>query len=225
MKQNIPAKAATAAGTLTSLIAASSAHGIIVAGQSFFYDGSGVVNWSVDGTDSDFKIGVEIESSVSPTTNYHAVVSMVGVLSGNQMAGNALAMARPASGAVIDSLYGFNAASIAATRSTTASSTNVSQTYRLEKFTKAEPGKIGFKFTRNGGTETYYGYADFVYEVSSGLGSTFGYIGLSNVYYNNEAGQGITVGAVPEPEVAVTALGTLALGAAGLCRWRKRKAA
>jgi MYXO-CTERM domain-containing protein len=33
----------------------------------------------------------------------------------------------------------------------------------------------------------------------------------------------ITVGAIPEPETAAVGLGALALGAAGLRRWRKKK--
>lgn len=84
------------------------------------------------------------------------------------------------------------------------------------------PSFIGFRFKISG--SFHYGWAT--------LTPTAGPIGqgitITEGYYEDVADTPIMAGdtgAVPEPEVAAVGLGALALGAAGLRRWRKGKAA
>jgi MYXO-CTERM domain-containing protein len=82
------------------------------------------------------------------------------------------------------------------------------------------PITVGFRFDRDGAT--HYGVAELSYKYVPGNEAS---LNLYNVKWNDVAGQGITGSAVPEPASAATALGLLALGAAGLRRMRKTKAA
>ncbi|MGJ3242546.1 MAG: hypothetical protein ACFE0O_06280 [Opitutales bacterium] len=84
-----------------------------------------------------------------------------------------------------------------------------------------DTGFIGFKFTANSGSDTHYGWAEITID---GAFAGSGYI-IHDAWYNSTPGAAITVGAIPEPETAAAGLGALALGAAGLRRWRQRKQA
>ena len=85
-------------------------------------------------------------------------------------------------------------------------------------FTSGTASYIGFKFVS--GTTTYYGWA----LITLATGSTYGTVTISEWAYSDET---ILVGqtAVPEPAETAAGLGALALGAAGLRRWRKGKTA
>jgi hypothetical protein len=92
-------------------------------------------------------------------------------------------------------------------------------------FTSGTPAYIGFKFTYN--SETYYGWA----KVTFTTGGTYGSVTVSEWSCSTNASFLVGeidysgFGSVPEPADAALGLGTLALGAAGLRRWRKHKTA
>jgi MYXO-CTERM domain-containing protein len=87
-------------------------------------------------------------------------------------------------------------------------------------FTSGSPGYIGFSFL-NGG-KTCYGWASIT--VTEGSAGTLGSMTINSWAYDN-SGDYIQAGAVPEPSETAMGLGALALGAAGLRRWRRQKAA
>jgi hypothetical protein len=86
-------------------------------------------------------------------------------------------------------------------------------------FTSGTPEIIGYSFYHGG--NTCYGWASITITENSGH---FGTITINEWAYE-DSGSAITVGAVPEPAQTAVGLGALALGAAGLRRWRKAKAA
>lgn len=88
--------------------------------------------------------------------------------------------------------------------------------YNIVGFTNGTPGFIGFSF--NPGGTTLYGWAEFTFDALA----TRGQITVGSWAYD-DSGAGIAVGAIPESETAALALGTLALGAAGLRRMRRNK--
>ncbi len=77
-------------------------------------------------------------------------------------------------------------------------------------------GYFGFKFTNAGGTHYGWGIIDFT---GSPVGQGFT---ILEAWYETDVDTAITV---PETETAALGLAGLALGAAGLRSWRKRKAA
>ncbi len=90
-------------------------------------------------------------------------------------------------------------------------------------FTSGEPGYIGFRFIPSGGLiDTYlYGWAEVI------LTESFVNPSLDVVRwaYEDTGATIFTPSAVPESETAALGLAGLALGAAGLRRWRKTKQA
>jgi hypothetical protein len=84
-------------------------------------------------------------------------------------------------------------------------------------FTLDTPGYFGFRFD-NGGTDNY-GWAQIVR--TQGVGD---YDWAITQWAYDDSGASIQVGAVPEPSQAAKMLGLLALGAAGLARYRRSAA-
>jgi len=84
-------------------------------------------------------------------------------------------------------------------------------------FTDNTAKYIGFTFKNSSGI-TCYGWASITLSYSADCV-------IINEWAYNDNGSAITVGAisVPEPAQTATGLGALALGAAGLARWRKSK--
>jgi len=84
-----------------------------------------------------------------------------------------------------------------------------------------ETGFFGFKFTK--GSDTHYGWGEMT--ISSRLPGTYGgdlgFI-INEAWYENSAGASVGVGAIPEAS-QVAGHSLLALGAAGLAIWRRRK--
>lgn len=85
-----------------------------------------------------------------------------------------------------------------------------------------DTGYIGFKFTSVAGT--LFGWANVTIDGSPG-----GYK-INEAWYNSSPGAsikageaGIATSPVPEPATCAVGLGALALGAAGLRRWRRQK--
>ncbi|WOO39817.1 hypothetical protein [Rubellicoccus peritrichatus] len=95
----------------------------------------------------------------------------------------------------------------------------------INGFTSGEAGYFGFRFEDGG--MTVYGWAEATFfdktnPSPSGVGVTV------HQWAYQDDGSGIRVGntgAIPEPAAVATGLGALALGAAGLRRWRKQKQA
>lgn len=93
-------------------------------------------------------------------------------------------------------------------------------------FTSGDSGFIGFRFDRNG--DLHYGWA----AVTLTNGGNFGTFEISEWAWENTPDTAIMVGAtgssstaVPEPtSFTLTGLTLLAMGAAGVRRWRKEKA-
>lgn len=85
--------------------------------------------------------------------------------------------------------------------------------YYAVGFTDGVAGFMGFHFNPSG--TTLYGWAEIV--LSSG--GSFGEFEMVRWAYE-DSGAAIQVGAIPEPETIAVGLGMLALGAAGLRRWR-----
>lgn len=90
-------------------------------------------------------------------------------------------------------------------------------------FTENSPGYIGFSFVSGG--DTLYGWASVTYKLNDPTYPTFS-VG-SWAYEDSGAairvGQTSSPAAVPEPSTYAAGLGLIALGAAGLRRWRKQK--
>ncbi|RME89402.1 MAG: hypothetical protein D6766_14740 [Verrucomicrobia bacterium] len=83
-------------------------------------------------------------------------------------------------------------------------------------------GYLGLRFQMNG--NTHYGWADVTVEneyPQEGLPK----LTLHRFAYETEPDTPIQAGAVPEPAETATAMGLLALGAAGLARYRRRRTA
>jgi hypothetical protein len=79
------------------------------------------------------------------------------------------------------------------------------------KFVEGTSGFMGFQFQDVVGGDTYYGWLRFTMD-----GSSFGT--LQDWAFENTAGTGITVGAVPEPSAAM-----LALAGCGMALRRRRR--
>jgi hypothetical protein len=93
---------------------------------------------------------------------------------------------------------------------------------QLNGFTSGTTEYIGFSFQHN--SIICYGWAEITITANAGGYGTF----TINDWAYEDTGAAITVGntgAVPEPAETAIGLGALALGAAGLRRWRKGKAA
>lgn len=79
-------------------------------------------------------------------------------------------------------------------------------------------GFFGFRFTS--GPDTYYGWGVMTLDGQFGGGFR-----IDEAYYESTPGAAITVGTIPEPRQVATGLAALALGAAGVRRWRRTRAA
>ncbi len=79
--------------------------------------------------------------------------------------------------------------------------------------------KLGFRFIGSD-SQTHYGWANMTMDASFHATT----LSVDNWAYEDEPNTAIIVGQIPEPGAVAGGLGALALGAAGLRRWRKRKA-
>jgi hypothetical protein len=210
--KHLSKKTITAATSIASLFALNNADAAIISvtGQGFTADGSSISYWDVDGDlTADFKIqpfgavSQDIYGSVSANglmrvanTSTVGPASVFGNLSFGAIVGSA--------GVFADALSFVN----------TASGPNA-----VLGFTDGVQGYIGFRFDAGNGIGTTYGWA----EATLSSGGTRGLLTIGDWAYTDD-GSSIAVGAIPEPSSYALGLGALALGAAGVRRWRKAKA-
>ena len=91
--------------------------------------------------------------------------------------------------------------------------------YVAGAFSQEQPGYLGFRFDPDGNPNgVLYGWAEVVFDLDETNSDYPSFEILSWAY--DDSGAPIAVGAIPEPASAALGLGALALGAAGLRRWR-----
>ncbi|WOO39814.1 hypothetical protein [Rubellicoccus peritrichatus] len=204
---------ATVTAAVSSLFAASNAQGIIQyfdssnafsAGQG----GNSSATWNIDGDPFIGEIGLH-----NIFTGYFVAYSLA--TNPGQSAGmftNGGDIANLASGYTIPS----NTESFANNKIIVNNSTFVG----ASGFTSGETGFMGFYFNLGSGPQ--YGWAEVTFFDGNDPGIT-----VHRWAYEDD-GSSIQVGdtgVIPEPATVATGLGALALGAAGLRRWRKAKQA
>lgn len=233
--QNLPNKK-TALTTLASLVAASSAQASIINGAAVAISASAnggydseTSNWDIDGNSSNetwFNVNANYSTtSTSFSTSSSSSSSTWTYRSASIRSSNRVTpFGFLTSGSALKAVSSNSTVGSQGTFKAGLSLSGMSSSINSNLLTSETPLAItvGFRFNRNG--NTHYGVADLSYTFSPGSEAS---LNLNNVSWNDVAGQGITGGrsAVPEPASAATALGLLALGAAGLRRMRKTKAA
>ncbi|ADE53165.1 hypothetical protein [Coraliomargarita akajimensis] len=187
----------TAATTITSLLAATQAHASVVhfdISNAFSASlGGSNVGWDIDDDGTD-----DANFRVFNTFNDLDVVDANGANFGGVVAGNDL----------VNQSTGYV---VSASRAFDGSITFLySGAFRdLSGWTSGVSGYFGFRFDSGG---TKYGWAQATVTANSGVTIT--------EWAYEDSGASIEVGVVPEPAGAATGLGLLALGAAGVRRWR-----
>lgn len=88
---------------------------------------------------------------------------------------------------------------------------------------------VGFRFRDHGtGNTTHYGWASITATgkdfYDNGDNTDDAHVTINNWAYNSTPNEPINVGQVPEPAIVAPGLGLLAIGAAGLRRWRQNRA-
>jgi len=218
--------------TLASLIAAGSAHGTVVHMDltNSFDMGSGGqfrVEWDIDddGTpDMRFQHYVDTSAQdlrslfvqdfggrsivTSTSSSFTYTFTVTNWNNGPQgFAGGGTNLTGLATGYVVGPTGGFN----------TNTKVYLVNNYNLQGGLSEGQNYIGFRFLDDGDSgTTLYGWANISIDTNA---NTF----TMTEWAYDDSGAGIEVGAVPEPEATVTGLAALALGAAGLRRWRKSR--
>jgi hypothetical protein len=167
----------------------------------------GMTDWDVDGnSDIDFELGFVSATNIS--------ASLVGVNSFALLLGRS-------PGDVLGNLAGgtsiaFTAPSPYSWRSNRfVLSTSGAMGAAAAEFTQNVSGQFGFQFFD--GSDVHYGWGSVVIDLTV-LGQGFK---ITEAYFNTTSGLPIAVGAVPVPEPSGAAL--LALGAAGVAAWKRRR--
>lgn len=223
------------ASLLTTLLAASSASGAIVTsgslGLSGFTVSSGMESpWDIDGDGS--SEAVFNARVISFTVDFTSFTSNVLSLSTGLADNHALQLqvwetklSNVQSLANIPYIYSRQAMMapdqmwLAVDGQITHPKVDVYVGSAVSSFLSGEMGYIGFSFDHEG--TTCYGWAEFT--ITSG--GDFGSVTIGDWAFE-DSGAPIGVGStVPEPASAAAGLGLLALGAAGVRRWRKQKQA
>jgi len=207
-------------GPLIGLGAASAAHAAIQMGTPLpLIDTDFNTFWDIDGNGvGDFNIMVDNTMDSSSSQFRVRMSDFAGGFGGKVATTNGSQFAVLTDNAVVDSNYGFRGAiqaniSITSLASGGGGNTNSSLS-SLSNITQNTPTVVGFSFQRS--MNTHYAIGTLTYSVGIGFAS----LEISDVYWNDVAGEGISASAVPEPSNAALGLGLLALGAAGVSRWR-----
>ncbi|MGJ3241770.1 MAG: hypothetical protein ACFE0O_02265 [Opitutales bacterium] len=217
----------TVAGTLTGLFAAGSLPGAIVyfstPVESLDSNGAGMTVWDVDGSAPDeFVLGRSTSTTTTSTFNAtlgtyitYTSISHFNYLSGT---GNDGRLLRPG-GDLSNLAYGANVGPSVTTGFGFGVLLLSNGNLTNPNFSDGVSGYIGFRFGDSDPNLANYGWA----RITLTENGTFGDAVIHEWAYNTVAGASIAVGAIPEPETAAAGLGALALGVAGLRRWRKKK--
>ncbi|ADE54241.1 PEP-CTERM sorting domain-containing protein [Coraliomargarita akajimensis] len=196
-----------AAGSIATLLAASSADAIVV-----YYDNTNSFTVDDINTFQGWDIDGDTVNEASIQSWFGNVIDIYGGGNAFQVVGASSTLQGMSSGVVISSAQSFTSSiySIAGT----AGPRNATG------FSDGAPAYIGFSFDPDGAGAgpTLYGWAELV--LSSG--GSFGSVTVNRWAYE-DSGAAIVTGVVPEPESASLGLGLLALGAAGVRRWRGAK--
>jgi hypothetical protein len=167
----------------------------------------GITDWDVDGNaDVDFELGFVSATNIS--------ASLVGVNSLAPLLGQGPGdvLGNLADGTTVGSL----APSPYSWKSTRfVLSASGAMGAGAAEFTQDVSGQFGFQFYDGG--DVHYGWGSVVVDLTvQGQGFK-----ITEAYYNTTSGLPIAVGAVPVPEPSGAAL--LALGAAGVAAWKRRR--
>lgn len=218
--------------TMGSLLAASSASGVIhhetgsisisVSGNQGAFAG-----WNIDNPGGSGDYNVTMTATASSNTNFGTYNGSLTIqantanMSFARIAGNVSQLA-PVSANGIVSASNANYAFAGGTVSIFNSDGSTSQ-YGLNNIPQNTATIIGFRFEGDD-SKIHYGVASITWNAFGSNGVSFE---INEWWWNGVENQGITGSgqAVPEPAEVALGLGALALGAAGLRRWRKRKAA
>lgn len=203
---------------LSSLTAFSAAHGALKVGNDFNLVGSTTqhTSWDIDGGGGDIPISITTFS----IANRFALFAIGSVTS--------------AAGFLAHKTASTGEAAIALAAMTASESVGPSQPYFDNFFTaniynsnlytsqisavpRNTPTTVGFKFV-NGITQ--YGIATFTWNLTDPKNVS---LSFTNVIYDDSGAAVPASAVVPEAETTALGLAALAFGAAGLCRWRKRK--
>lgn len=214
------------AATVTSLIATGNVQGVIhhfdtANAFSLGFGSAGSVPWDIDGEDGGnearFITVVEEDIELVPVTSNFSFVKL-GNGGARSNALNNLTLNYPVSSAGKFRYQPLQL--INAQNGTGDDSSTIFKLGSVTGWTSGVSGYFGFRFDDQGqsGTNTVYGWARLTI-VLDDLNSE---VTLHEWAYEDSGGA-IQVGAVPEPAAVTTGLGALALGAAGLRRWRKAK--
>lgn len=211
----IPYTKLVGSSSLVGLLAASSADAIIVTNSDLGLAGFTVsdatnsqIDWNIDGDDGGI---AELQVVTSAYSDFISLTSFqndfsVGVL------GNLLL--NVSAGNPVGEIGGFSGGEL---RTVLA----LGSFARAYGFTSGESGYIGFRFTPN--DTILHGWAEIVLTEDSGGTGSFQVVQWAFEDSGADILVGATSSAVPEPATTAAGLGLLALGAAGVRRWRQSK--
>lgn len=212
------AVAATALTSLSSLIAASSAQGAIL-----YFDTSnefsvglgttGSTDWDIDGNPDGLSEAVWIAGGTYLALFDGSADVYGGAFGVLRSFGYVVNMVPGSSNSASRDFFGSGASFIIGSGEIVGSDD--------PNFSSSIAGYIGFRLAPSfDGDHFKYGWAEITFYDSTnpaGIGAT-----IHRWAYEDD-GSSIQVGAIPEPAGTSTGLGILALGAAGLRRWRRRR--
>lgn len=202
------------AGSIAALLSASSANADIILSDDMGWSGFTVGDGGVDSYDWDLDSNGTTDLSFNQSLSNYLDIR----LNGASLASNGL-----------NSLQALGKSALIASSALTFGPTTTNILWSVfvggelsyaNGFTSGESTYIGFTFNPSG--TDLFGWASVT--LTKG---TYGSFTVDNWAYDDSgasilAGQ-TTAAAVPEPSTSAMGLGALALGAAGLCRWRRNK--
>lgn len=208
-------KTLTAATSITTLLAATNAEALIVRFDSSAFavnDTITTADWNIDG------VGLA-EATIQTYVNTFLSTGAIDIAANAnafELVTNGGLLEALGSGALVSSALSFNGTLNSVVNSTSLAGANTTTNTTALGFSDGDSALVGFRFNPSGTLELY-GWAEVVLSTGGGNGE----VKVLGWAYE-DSGSAI---AVPEPEFAGMGLGLLALGAAGVRRWRHTKPA